>query len=340
MTIPYRTQRVLKKIGYTILVLILATILAVVCYFIWSGRYVVYTRDQGAIYRFDLDPQVPAGVTAKGPEKLPDVSIYYNEGDNAISISSELKQMIGYYVDSAALSDIETVKAQIQALPLDVPILVEVKSIYGNFYYSSGIADRNASGIDPFAMDELIAYLRASNRYAIAYLPALRDYYYGLHHTNHGLAVKSGGYLWADEEYCYWLDPTKEGTISYLVSEVNELKNLGFDEVVFSEFRFPDTNEIGFSGDKNAALAAAAQTLVTACATDRFAVSFVGQNARFPVPQGRTRLYLEDVDAAKAAALAEESGLANPAATLVFLTEFHDTRFDVYSVLRPLDAAH
>ena len=340
MTIPYRTQRVLKKIGYTALALLLVMALVALCWFVWLSRYVVYTRDQGAVLRFDLDPVISAGTTAVPPAKNDGVSIYYNEGDNAINISTELTQMIGYYVDGDALKDIETVKAQIQALPLDVPILVEVKSIYGNFYYSSNIADRNASGIDPMAMDELIAYLKTSNRYAIAYLPALRDYYYGLHHTNHGLAVKSGGYLWADEEYCYWLDPTKEGTISYLSSEINELKSLGFDEVVFSEFRFPDTNKIAFSGDKEAAIAAAAQTLVTACATDRFAVSFVGQNARFPLPEGRTRLYLLDADAANAASLAAESGIENTAAQLVFLTEFHDTRFDTYSVLRPLDAAH
>ena len=340
MTIPYRTQRVLKKIGYTLLALLLVAALVAVCWFVWLSRYVVYTRDGGAVLRFDLDPIVPAGTPATPPESGPDVSIYYNEGDNAINISTELTQMIGYYVDGAALQDIATVKSQIQALPLDVPILVEVKSIYGNFYYSSNIADRNASGIDPVAMDELISYLKASNRYAIAYLPALRDYYYGLHHTNNGLAVKGGGYLWADEEYCYWLDPTKEGTISYLSSEINELKNLGFDEVVFSEFCFPNTTKIAFSGDKESAIANAAQTLVTACATDRFAVSFVGQNARFPLPEGRSRLYITNADAANAASMAAETGLENTDSRLVFLTEFHDTRFDAYSVLRPLDAAH
>lgn len=340
MTIPYRTQRVLKKIGYIALALAIIAALAAVCWFAWLSRYVVYTREQGAVLRFDIDPVVPAGTTAVPPEKPADISIYYNEGDNAINVSTELTQLVGYYVDTDALKDIATVKNQIQALPLDVPILLEVKNIYGNFYYSSNIADRNATSIDPVAMDELIAYLKNSNRYTIAYLPALRDYYYGLHHTNHGLPVKGGGYLWADEEYCYWLDPTKEGTISYLSSEINELKALGFDEVVFSEFRFPDTNKIAFSGDKESAIANAAQTLVTTCATDRFTVSFIGQNARFPLPEGKTRLYLTDVDAANAASLAAESGLENPAASLVFLTEFHDTRFDAYSVLRPLSAAH
>ena len=339
MSIPYRTQRVLKKIGYTLLALLLAVVFASACFVVWLGRYVVYTKD-GAVLRFDLSPAVPAGSAPIPPENSENVSIFYNEGDNAISTSTELTQMNGYYVDSAALKDIDTVKAQIQALPLDVPILVEVKSIYGNFFYSSYIANKNASSIDPLAMDELISYLRLTNRYVIAYLPAFRDYYYGLHHTNNGLAVKSGGYLWADEEYCYWLDPTKEGTIRYLVEEITELKNLGFDEVVFSEFCFPDTNQIAFSGDRRQAIAVAAQTLVTSCATDRFAVSFASQSADFPLPEGRTRLYFVNADAANAAAIAQQTGLEDPVSRLVFLTELHDTRFDAYSALRPLDAAH
>ena len=41
-----------------------------------------------------------------------------------------------------------------------------------------------------------------------------------------------------------------------------------------------------------------------------------------------------------AAAMAENSGVEDTAVKLVFITELHDTRFDVYSVLRPLSAAH
>jgi hypothetical protein len=340
MAIPYRTQRVLKKIGYTLLALLLVAVFSAICAFVWLGRYVVYTSDQGAVLRFDLDPVISAGVPATPPERPEDVSIYYNEGDNAISVTTELTQMLGYYVDSNALKDIATVKAQIQALPLDVPIMVEVKSIYGNFFYSSYIADRNASSIDAGAMDELIAYLKVSNRYAIAYLPAFRDYYYGLHHTNHGLAVKSGGYLWMDDARCYWLNPSSEGTFSFLTQIVSELRDLGFDEVVFSDFRFPDTKNIYFSGDKSQALADTAKKLVTSCATDSFAVSFMTGTATFPLPQGRSRMFMEGIAAANLSSVALESGLEDPEVNLVFMTEVHDTRFDVYSVLRPLSTAH
>ena len=90
----------------------------------------------------------------------------------------------------------------------------------------------------------------------------------------------------------------------------------------------------------NVADYAAAKTLVTACSTDSFTLSFVGQDPSFPLPEGRTRLYLSGASAAQVDSVAQQTGLKDPATHLVFLTEVHDTRFDTYSVLRPLDAAH
>ena len=136
------------------------------------------------------------------------------------------------------------------------------------------------------------------------------------------------------------VDAASEGTVTYLAQIINELRGLGFDEVMLNDFYFPATDSIVFSGDKTQALAPAAQSLVTACSTDSFAVSFTGQDASFPLPQGRSRLYLENVTAADAADTAAQTGLENPAVNLVFLTEINDTRFDAFSVLRPLSSAH
>ena len=58
------------------------------------------------------------------------------------------------------------------------------------------------------------------------------------------------------------------------------------------------------------------------------------------MPEGRSRMYLTGMDAAQAASAAQNSGIADTAVKLVFLTELHDTRFNVYSVLRPLSGAH
>lgn len=340
MIFSYRTRQLLKNIAVVLLMVLLVLALVLMCWFLWLERFVVYTRDQGAILDFNLSADFGPGEQAVPPEPEDPVSIYYNEGDNTLNTSTELTQMVGYYVDAATLEeDLDAVRNQLRSLPSGTPVLVDVKSIYGNFFYSSNVSDKRNSALDTAAMDELIKLMETNGLYAIARIPALRDYYYGLNHVPDGLPLP-GGYLWMDEDYCYWLNPAREGTMTYLVQIITELRGLGFDEVVLCDFYFPDEDKIVFNGDKDQAIATAAQTLVTACATEKFAVSFVGQDPAFPLPEGRSRLYLEGVAAASAAGVAQQTGLADPAVNLVFLTEVHDTRFDIYSVLRPLSAAH
>ena len=65
--------------------------------------------------------------------------------------------MLGYYVDAEALKDIDGVKTQIAALEPGTSVMVDVKGIYGDFYYSSSVGEKRSTKIDPAKMDELIA---------------------------------------------------------------------------------------------------------------------------------------------------------------------------------------
>lgn len=339
MNIPYRTRQVLKRIAVVLLVLLLAAALVWACWLVWLSRYIVYTRDDGAILGTDSVENIE-GQLAVPPEDSETVSIYYNEGDNAINTSTELLQMVGYYATAEDLrGGVDTVRSQIHSLENDVPVMLDVKSISGSFFYSSSVSDSRESSVDTAAMDELIAYLKKTNRYAIARVPALRDRNYGLNHVSDGVFHSSRQYLYMDDDSCYWLNPASQGTVTYLVQIVTELKELGFDEVVFTDFSFPATDKIYFDGDKSKAIADTAAMLVSTCASNNFAVSFVG-GADFALPEGRSRLYVESAVAAEAAGVAQQTGLSDPAIRLVFLTEVHDTRFDAYSVLRPLSSAH
>lgn len=338
MTLPYRTRRALRNLGIAALALILVLILVWLVWLLWLDRYVVYTRD-GAVLDFTLSDVQLNREPAVPPEQDMTVSIFYNEGDDALNISTELSQLKGYYVSTEMLTEsIPDVLAILKKLPAQTPVLVEVKDIVGRFFYSTSLGPAHKT-IDPAAMDQLIDYLADSDLYAIAKVPALRDYYYGLNNVPDGLPT-SKGYLWMEDgTNCYWLNPASEGTLTHLIQTATELKGLGFDEVVFSDFRFPDTDKIVFKSDKKEALITAANTLIATNADDRFAVSFLVENATFALPEGRTRMYLEGKAAAEAKALAEQSGLADPAVKLVFITDVNDTRFDTYGALRPITSA-
>lgn len=338
MKIPYRTRKLLQRIGVGCLILALIAGLVYGGWLLLADKNIYYTRD-GAVMDENLGPISPDGQLAVPPAKETPVPIYYNEGENLISTGKELAQLAGYYIDGAQLMDIATVKTQLQALPKGTPVMIDVKNIYGNYYYSSAVTASRSSNIDPAAMDELLSYLDQCGAYTIAKLPSLRDKAYGLEHDEDGVFHSSRGYLWMDDDGCYWLNPGREGTISHLTRTINELKGLGFDEVVLDEFCFPDTDNIYVDGDKQELITTAAKTLVDSCGSEYFAVSFVG-NADFPLPEGRTRLYVRSSAAAEAPQIAEATGFEDPAIRLVFLTENHDTRFEEYSVLRPLSAAH
>ena len=339
MTLSYRTRRFLSRLAIAAVILALAAVVVWMVWIVWLDRFVVYSRD-GAQLRFDSSAENLSGEIAQAPESDMDISIFYDDGSIIGSTSTELTQIIGYYADTAALrEDLSAVSAQIRALPAGTAVMIDVKNINGYFHYSSTIGPVTDT-LDVTAMDELLEYMNSSGLYTIARLPAFRDYYFGLNQTSNGLFHSSRGYLYADESNCYWLDPTKDGTINYLTQIVGELKRMGFDEVVFSDFCFPDTDKIYFEGDRTTALATAADTLATICASDSFCVSFTSTNAAFQLPEGeRCRLYLTGVSAVSARSVAQSTGLADPEVRVVFLTELGDTRFDEFSVMRPLSSA-
>ena len=339
MNIPYRTRKIIKRVTVISLIALLVLALIWLCWFVWLGRFVVYTRD-GAVLDFSVSQQLPEGQPRPQTEALPTISIYYNEGDDAISTSKELQQLQGYYADRAALiAGIDTVNQQIKGLERGTPVMLDVKSATGNFFYSTAVSEHLDSKIDITAMDALIQELSDSGVYLIARLPALRDRMYGLHNVNEGIFDTRGAYLYRDEGGCYWLNPARQNVLNHLVETILELKSLGFDEVVLDYFDFPDTEYMRFTGDKEQSLLTAAQTIVTSCGSESFTVSFV-QEPGFVLPEGRTRLYVKEASAAEAQSIAQATGLDTPETRLVFLTEVHDTRFDAFSVLRPLDAAH
>lgn len=339
MTLPYRTRRVLRGVGIAALFLALLLILVWMVWLLWLDRYVVYT-DDGAHFDFNQSNHSLSGQVAVPPEDDMTISIYFNEGDSTLNVSAELRQLSGYYIDRDMLAaGIPEVIEQLKRLPSETPVMVELKDIVGRFFYNSTVSERRFSGIDTAGMEELFDYLNKSDLYTIAKIPALRDYYHGLENVSHGLAIK-GGYLWMEPgTNCYWLNPANEGTLTYLMQQVLEIKAKGFDEVVLGDFRFPDTNAIVFNESRKEALQNAAAKLLETCGTDRFAISFCVSDPTINLPEGRTRMYMEGVAAADAKIMAESCLLTDLPVKLAFITDLKDTRFDDYGVLRPLTSA-
>ena len=338
MTVSYRTRTRARRF-FTVVSILLAVILAVwLLWLLWLGRFVVYQRGYGAKLNFSLSAEFPAGsAPAQKPTKHPWPIVYQ---DQVSQTPTEQTGIAGYYIDFNMLKqNLSTVQAQLEELPAGTAVLVDVKNPKGLFHYSTAVGDKVSGEVDTAQFDALIEYLTDRNLHVIARLPAFRDRHYGLNNIPSGISYEGGGgALWIDNGGCYWLDPTKDKPLSYLISITKELRNLGFDEVVFTDFCLPNDKTIIFKGDKQQAIADAAATLVDACATETFWVSFTG-DAAFPLPQGNSRLYMENVPAAEVQNLIEQITTDDPTVHVLFYANSNDTRYNDYCVLRPLETA-
>ena len=341
MSLPYRTRRRLKALGIAAASLVMVFVIGWLGWVVYLERYIIYTRD-GVVLNLDLDlDQYDEGVVATPPDANETVPIFYNEGSNAQEMNAELTQLWGYYISFDALAkDITACRDQLALLPAGTPVMLELKSGYGKFHYSTSVPGAELSdSVNIAEVDSLIQDLRSRNLYLIAKVSAFRDRAYGLKNVPQGIYHVNKKGLWPDNNNCYWLNPTNPTVLSYISSIVQELKEMDFDEVLLADFSVPVSDKVYFKEDRTEALKNAANTIIESCGSEYFTISFGVTSSTFPLPEGRTRMYLSGVEAQNVGAVIAQSKVENAEIRIVFLADTNDTRYDEYGVLRPLSAS-
>lgn len=340
MALTYKTRQFFRRLFRTLLILVLAALLVLLCWVLWLRRFIVYTAD-GVHLDFSLSQEWPLGQTGQTATQATHPDIFFTQTTAPSTPPPTEEDFVpdfeGFYVTLEELqNEREDVLQRILNLPAGTPVMLDVKSYWGYFFYSSNCG-KGSGSFDMATMDAFFAAVTESGVYTIARLPAFRDYAFAEANTGCGLK-ESRGYLWVDPDRCYWLDPGSDGTHDHLVRIIRELRDLGFDEVAFTDFCFPDTDQVVYTNDKADTIAKAALALVMGCATDQFAVSFITNNPQFPLPEGNCRLYLQDVSAVDVHTIL---GQMNPETVkrTVFFTITKDTRYETCGVIRPLKMA-
>lgn len=331
MRMPYRNKLLLKKLLRVIAVLLVLAVIGAVVVLIYLEPRITYDRD-GA----HLDAQQPdAEVRATEPRPtLQDPQIVYRE--DAVDAET-VQEMGGYYITTEMLRNPQDVLAAVKALDEPCAVLLELKSIWGNFYYSTSVAGASTANTDITAVDELISYLQSHGFYLIASMPAFSDPAFALANQSCGLPIR-GGALWMDENGCYWLDPANENVIAYLLQIARDLQSHGFSEVAFSHFTFPSSQNIVYSSDMTTSelISDAVGQVSSIFNGDDFAVSFVTDSTDFPAENCTGRLYITGADGTTVERFAQAYRDAEGVRELVFLSSSKDTRFEKQAVLRPL----
>ena len=332
-----RLRALLIGLGIALVILIALA----VGIFIYLQRYVVYTPD-GAHLDFSTRPGASqTDTTLSNPnfvveqaDPVPGAEVVVDT--DTTSETQTPTQMQGVYVTVEMLSQPSEVAKALEAYTEPTAVLVEVRSIFGNYYYPSSLSGAETSTlVNAPAVEELIQTLAANeNLHLIARLPAFRNSAFALSNQECGLPLSSGA-LWLDADGCYWLDPANAKVLSHLEGAILELQTLGFDEVALDDFYFPDSANIAYDGDGAAAVTEAARLLTTDLAEETIQLSFFTADPE--VASYGTHVFAQEEDGAQVRPLVEAlSGVCEPLEDrLVFLTDSRDTRFASYGLLKP-----
>lgn len=335
----YRNKRTLRRAGRIALGVVLGVLALFICRVIYLERYVTYTADgakldyEQKLSRTDIDPET------LDPEQFPFETIL-DESESSDEANAATAQFQGVYITTTMMAtDLDAVLEAVDALDEETTaVMIDAKSIFGFYYYSTELAGAETADADIEAVDKLISRLTAKEGLTvIARVPAFCDPEYALKHQDDALPLYTGA-LWTDENNCYWLNPYKNDVQGYLVSIAIELCRRGFDEVLFDGFYFPSDDRIAWKSDitrEDAVLDAALNISDNLYGYD-IGVSFGSESEA--IAKYATRMYVTTEDPTRVSELRETLGetLSDLSAQLVFLTASRDTRFEECSVLRPL----
>lgn len=338
----YRNRRAAKKALLTVLIVAAVLALLILGRAIYVQRFIKYTPD-GA--RLDYEQAVEytgAQEPTRDPADYPfETVIESDEEFNADAAEPEQpKPLRGYYISTSMLvKDPDGAEQTLSQLEDCSAVMLDVKSIYGNFYYSTNITGAvRTDAIDTKKVDAMIKKLAGRRDLTlIARVPAFSDRNFALAHQSEGLPLASGA-LWEGDDLCYWLDPTSEQVQGYLVSIAIELSQLGFDEVLFDGYFFPASENIVWNGEVSREEAAAQSAAAVKDSLYGYGIRVDFGTEDIGVAASADRIFItsEEPESAGEYASAFKEVFADPASQIVFLTESRDTRFEVCGVMRPL----
>ena len=360
--LSYRCRRRLKRATLALLILGVVTAGVLLISFLYLERFVVYTEEGVILRRGDA---AAAEENAPEPEPLPEVEIRtvyggakrpVREEETEAAEPEEFVPLQGYVVYYEDLKDPDTVLEKIQSDPDCTVVMLEValgsgKSCFSGTFSGAGIAEE----LDAEATDALLRQL-TGQYYLIAMLPAYQNTAYALANQSEGLMI-TGGALWVDWDGCYWMDPASEVSQKHLMDLCSELTEMGFDEVVFSNFYFPSSSNIVYNRETPgyAAVQKAGALLSNSAGLLGMNVGYcdLSRYISMIAPGGNGHLIFTETEGSNVSGIlswmasgdeadsepsieAVGSGEASPEQTVIFCTDSHDTRFDGYSILRSL----
>lgn len=223
-----------------LLAIALVLVIAVAASVIYLQQFIVYSADgrrQIVLPWRTEEKNPPASGDEQGPEEGPDVDLVVQEPEGEEG-------------------PMETVALALPIRPLgaeDVPpqgysaVAVRLKTTNGTIYFDSASAVSGAVEVAESPGETAAALRRLTGEaglHTIASMACLQDFK-AANADVEGRGLKNtGGYIFYDGNNSLWLDPGKPGAREYVCALAKEVAELGFDELLLTDFSYPTVGKI------------------------------------------------------------------------------------------------
>ena len=245
----YRSYRGRRRGGKSMVLPILVLILALACGFLYAQKFITYS-DDGSI-RFDLpfgQSQMPQGAEETTAAESPSVDVVVEkEQENRSEEPSDHRQL----PDSA---DREYRLKGFYTLPVDMDaelascgangFVFTLRDHTGRVFYDSVAALRSAV-TDPVSSAALRELCAREDVISVAKLNTFHDSYYAWTNMESAGICQSTGHIWYDNLSYHWLEPEKEKARDYVISLAVECAEMGFDQILLEDLRYPADGTLG-----------------------------------------------------------------------------------------------
>nr|WP_325295821.1 putative glycoside hydrolase [uncultured Oscillibacter sp.] len=223
-----------------LLAILLVLVIAVAASVIYLQQFLVYGADGSRQIRLPWQTEEkapPPDGKGEAPENQPDVDVVVQEPED-----QGPKETAAFSLPAQALTQALWQEAEKPAGANAVA--VRLKTSNGTVYFNAANAVSGAVETEMDTAAALAAVTAQEGLHTIASVACLQDFK-AANADVEGRGLKNtGGYIFYDGNNSLWLDPAKPGTREYVCALAKEIAELGFDELLLTDFSYPTVGKI------------------------------------------------------------------------------------------------
>ena len=233
-----------------LLAIVLVLVIAVAVSVIYLGEHVVYSPDgrRQIVLPWQTGEKndAPPG-TEQDPDNEPNVELVVQEPEDQGPREILARSLPAKALTRADWGAFESAQSGNPANAAYNAVAVRLKTSNGTIYFDSANAVSGAVEVaeEPGETAAALAQITSQEGlHTIASMACLQDFK-AANADVEGRGLKNtGGYIFYDGNNNLWLDPAKPGAREYVCALAKEIAELGFDELLLTDFSYPTVGKI------------------------------------------------------------------------------------------------